>query len=285
MINSSKLNSKVTSNFMNIKSWVLIPSFLVLLLIFLYFVFFNDGVNFVEAYSNVQKDLFLYINAHLSQYPILQDNLTQLGDVLIFFPLVSIFIIYAPKLWEALLISSLMSLIVSAVLKKIFAVPRPAAVYDNETFTIIGKTLTGKNSLPSGHSISAFIVITILLFAFMPKKNSHKVIWSTLLLLLGFIITFSRVGVGAHYPLDVITGSTIGYILAVAGIKISNTVNWFSWLKNKKLYPIFILVLLICGGFIIKKIVTINLAIFYISLVSLVITLYLMTRTYVQKTN
>jgi membrane-associated phospholipid phosphatase len=283
ILNNSELDSRVTENFMNVKLWLLIPTFLLLFLIFLYFVLFNDGTNFIEAYVTVQKDLFLYLNAKLSMFPSLQFNLTQLGDVMIFFPLVTIFIIYAPKLWEALLTSAIFSLIVSAGLKKLFSVPRPAAMFDNNDFTIIGKTLTGKTSLPSGHSIATFIVITILLFAFMPKKNTHKTIWSFFIIALGFIITFSRVGVGAHYPLDVIIGSAIGFLVALIGIKISNRTNIFGWIKNKKHYPIFMLVLTIWGGFIVKKIVDLNLVIFYISLLSLIITLSLMTITYVSK--
>lgn len=283
MSNNSKLNSKVIDNFMNVKLWLLIPSFLLLLLIYLYFVFFNDSANFSDAYVAIQKDLFLYLNHKLSVFPNLMFNLTQIGDVIISFALLSVFIIYAPKLWEALLTSALISLIVSAVLKKIFAVPRPAAMFDNSTFTIIGKTISGKTSLPSGHSIVAFIVITTLLFAFMPKKNTYKIIWCLFLLSMGLLIVFSRVGVGAHYPLDVLIGSTIGVIIAIIGIKISTTANWFAWIKNNKLYPIYIGVLSIWGFFMVKKIVETNLPIFYVSAFTLIITLYLMTTTYVKK--
>lgn len=283
ILNNSQLDSTVTNNFMNVKLLLLLPAFLVLFVIFLYLVLFNEGANYIDVYVNAQKDLFFYLNAKLSVFPSLQFNLTQLGDVMIFFPLVTIFIIYAPKLWEALLTSAIISLIVSAGLKKLFSVPRPAAMFDNDSFTIIGKTLTGKTSLPSGHSIATFIVITILLFAFMPKKNLHKTIWSFFIIALGFFITFSRVGVGAHYPLDVIIGSTIGFIVALIGIKISNIKHFFGWLKNIKYYPIFMLALTVWGGFIIKKIVDMNLVIFYISLLSLIITLSLMTSTYVSK--
>ncbi len=281
-LNNSGLKNRVNDNFMNVKLWLLIPPFLILLILFLYFTLFNEGTNFIDLYVNIQKDTFIHLNSRLSEYPNLQYNLTQLGDVMIFFPLVTIFIIYAPKLWEALLTSAIISLIVSAVLKKIFSVPRPAAMFDNDSFTIIGKTLTGKTSLPSGHSIATFIVIGVLLFAFMPKKNIYKAIWSVFILSLGLIIAFSRVGVGAHYPLDVIIGSTIGLIVSIIGIKISNKTTIFSWLKNTKYYPIFMFAILVWGGFIVKKIIDINLSIFYISLLSLVITLYLMTG-YVKK--
>jgi membrane-associated phospholipid phosphatase len=283
MLNDSKLDRSVSDNFRNVKFGLLIPPFSLLLLFGFYFILFNEGDNYIDRYINIQKDLFFYFNGQLSEFPNLQFNLTQLGDVLVFFPLITIFIIYAPKLWEALLTSAILSLVMSVTLKKLFAVPRPAAIFDNESFVIIGRTLSGNTSLPSGHSIAAFIVITILLFAFMPKKIKHQIIWSLFILTLGLVISFSRVGVGAHYPFDVIVGSTIGYIVAIIGIKINNKVSCWTWIKNKKYHPVFILLLTIWAFVIFDKIVANNLPIFYVSLLSLVVTVYLIISTYVQE--
>ena len=285
MLNSSKLDCNVCDNLKKVKLWFLIPAVIILLVISVYFIFINND-SFTNAYVSVQKDLFYYLNSKLSKLPALQNNLTQLGDVLIFFPLITIFFIYSPKLWEALITSALLSLIVSAVLKKLFAMPRPAAVFDTTSFTIIGKTLNGKTSLPSGHSIATFVVITILLFAFMPKKNIYKIIWSFFILSVGFIIGLSRVGVGAHYPLDVLIGCTLGYSVVVLGIILNGKLNWLSWISYKKAAPFFILLFLIWGAVIIKKIIDTNLPICYLSVAALVITISIMSSIYyVQRKN
>ncbi len=115
-----QLNNIVKENFKNLKLWVLLPAFLVLLGVFL-LVFTTKG-NFVEAYVGVQKDWFFYLNEKLSAFPNFQFNITQLGDVLIVFPFVMILIYYAPKFWGALLTSSLLSLVVSAGLKRLFSI-------------------------------------------------------------------------------------------------------------------------------------------------------------------
>lgn len=283
MMYNSKLDLKVTTNFMNVKGRALIPAFLLLLLFNCYFFIFNEGNEFVTTYVEIQKNLFFYLNTKLSENPNLQLNITQLGDVLILFPLLTLFIFYAPRIWGALFASSLISLVVSASLKKLLAVPRPAAMFDNDHFVIIGRTLSGKTSLPSGHSMTTFIVITILLFALMPQNRIHKFIWSFFVLTLGLFIAFSRVGVGAHYPLDVIIGCTIGYILAIIGIRINQKVKSSTWIKNRKYSPIFMVLFIIWGCIIIKKIINTNLIIFYLSLVSLALTLYLLANSYVKK--
>ncbi|QTE22876.1 phosphatase PAP2 family protein [Polaribacter cellanae] len=278
---NNKLDINVNNNFNKLRLKLLFLPFLLLLIIA--FILFIKSSFSVDGYIKIQENLFFYLNGKLSQLPSLQYNLTQLGDALIIFSLVTIFIIYIPKIWGAVLTSGLISLIVSYVLKRVFAVPRPAAIFDNESFTIIGKTLKGATSLPSGHSITTFSVITILLFAFMPKKITSKITWSVFILLVGLVVVISRVGVGAHYPLDVLIGATIGYICAVLAIFINNKFNIWAWIRNKKYYPIFIVILITGGLTIVHKILKANLIIFYFSLFAIISTFYLMIKIYVKK--
>ena len=168
-------------------------------------------------------------------------------------------------------------------LKTIFAVPRPAAIIDIDTFTIMGRPNILHTALPSGHSMTAFMVITVLLYAFMPKKILHKVFWSIILISIGLAAAFSRVAVGAHYPLDVILGSTIGYIIAILSIKINTNLNWLYWMKNSRLYPIIMLILTIWAYLVILKIIKYNLIIFYLSLMALVVTFLVIASKYVKK--
>ncbi|MGE6343555.1 undecaprenyl-diphosphatase [Bacillus mycoides] len=65
---------------------------------------------------------------------------------------------------------------------------------------------TANASFPSDHATSAFaIAITVFLY----KKRLGKAF-----LLLAFLIAFSRVWVGVHYPLDVLMGAVLGLVWA-----------------------------------------------------------------------
>ena len=64
----------------------------------------------------------------------------------------------------------------------------------------------GKWSFPSNHAANSFAFATVLSYFFEQKKLA--------LFVLACIIAFSRVYVGVHYPLDILCGAIIGYILS-----------------------------------------------------------------------
>ncbi|WP_461599144.1 phosphatase PAP2 family protein, partial [Winogradskyella sp.] len=146
----SDLNDRVETNFKQVRLNQLFVPIILFIMIFCFFVCTMHG-SFVNTYVESQKGLFLKLNSILSIHPNLAHNISYLGDALILFPFIFIFLFIKPKLWEAIIISSLFTLITSAILKLIFAVPRPAAMINMETFTIMGRPNILHTSLPSGH--------------------------------------------------------------------------------------------------------------------------------------
>ena len=275
------LNEKVIANFSKLKlSLFILPLFLLSVIVL--FLYSQDALS-VEKYVAIQKNCFYFLNSKLSQFPNIIYNLTQIGDALIFLSLLTLFILYAPKIWEALLSASIVSAVFSSVLKDLFLVPRPAAAFDNSSFVIIGRALPGHSSLPSGHSITIFTVLTVLLFAFMPKKLNYKILWSFLITSIGLVLVFTRVGVGAHHPLDVIVGGIVGYISGLIGIFFNQKYKIWYWINTKKSYPFFIVLFLVCSIIVITKIINENLIIYYLSLISLIVSLYQITYVYFKK--
>ncbi|MGJ1446499.1 phosphatase PAP2 family protein [Sphingobacterium spiritivorum] len=275
------MNTLVITNYSRLKtSLFFFPVFLLVIIVF--YLYSQDSLS-VAKYIAIQKSSFYLINSKLSQFPGIEYNLTQFGDALICLSLLAVFFVFAPKLWEALIVSSIVSCLYSGILKKIFSIPRPAAVFDITSFVIIGKTLTGHNSLPSGHSITVFSTLTVLMFAFIPQKFWYKILWIFSIVMIGLILISTRVGVGAHYPIDVIVGGIIGYITGLTGIFITRKYKICNWINCKKYYPVFILLFLAFSISVFDKIIHQNLMIFYFTFFSLVFSLFKIVRIYVQK--
>jgi membrane-associated phospholipid phosphatase len=275
------MNTRVINNYARLKpSLFYLP---ILLLIAIVLLLYSQDALSADKYTQVQKNAFFFINYHLGQFPKTVYNLTQIGDATVFLALLSIFMLYAPKMWEALLSASLVSLIFSNVLKNIFGVARPAVVFDNNSFIIIGNKAVGHASLPSGHSITVFTTLTVLLFAFMPEKMQYKILWVSFILITGLMIAFTRVGVGAHFPLDVITGSIIGYISGLIGIFISREFKIWAWINNTTYYPVLMILMLVWCISLISGIINENLVIYYLAVASLFFAFYKIVYVFVKK--
>jgi membrane-associated phospholipid phosphatase len=279
---TDEMNTNIEKNYAKVKlSSYGLP--ILLLLILFVFLYKQDAVH-ISTYIQFQKDWFYSWNAKLSQFSFLQYNLTQLGDAFVFLSLLSVLIVYAPKIWEELLTASILSALFSKVLKVIFAVPRPAAILDHDSFVIVGKPLMShSSSLPSGHAITIFTVLTILMFGFLPKNLLNKISWIVGFIVIGLILAFTRVGIGAHFPLDVIIGSIVGYLSGITGIFINRKYKLWTWINAKKYYPFFIVLFVVSIVVMITKIEKDNVIIFYFSLISLIISLYMVVKEYVKK--
>lgn len=275
------MNTNVTNNYSKLKlSLFIVPTlFLIAIVVFLYK---QNALN-VDGYVQIQKDCFFFLNSKLSQFPVIVANLTEFGNEVVLLSFLSIFLIRVPKIWECFLSASLVSCIFSISLKRIFGMPRPSMVFENDSFVIIGKKLTGYSSLPSGHSITVFTLLTVLLYAFMPKRLNYKILWFIFMIGAGLVLILTRVGVGAHYPLDTIIGATIGYISGLLGIFINEKYKIWTWISNKKYYPIFMLLFLVCCVCLTSRALTEGLIIFYLSLITLTISLFKIINVYVKK--
>lgn len=172
------------------------------------------------AYHTVQHDWFLALNDVLSSWPtVLWSNLTLLGDGAVLAAILSPLVIWHPRSWGSVLAAVPFAALLSGALKKAAAVPRPGAVLD-PNFTVIGDLLTGHNSLPSGHAITAFTAAVAVLGA-IAAPNVRRWWYGPSLaagLLIAATVGLSRVAVGAHWPLDVAVGAACGWIAGLCGV-------------------------------------------------------------------
>lgn len=148
----------------------------------------------------------------------LWESLTTLGDGRIQLALMLPFCLRYPRVFWALFLGSIMAALISRGFKFWVPLPRPAAVLDASQITIIGARLTA-HSFPSGHTVSAFsfIVAWVALLG-----------WWRALPIVAFaaLAGFSRIAVGAHWPVDVLAGALIGIAGGWAGLRLSRHFRW-----------------------------------------------------------
>lgn len=185
------------------------------------------------AYLSSQQSWFMGMNSTLNQAPgSLWENLTLLGDGFVIFPLFSIVLIWSHKTWLSMWASIPFAALFSAVGKSWFTMPRPASYLPHDGFTILGDTVSAHTSFPSGHSITIFTGLVAVTCSLLPsiRARQHGTLL-TLVLGFGLIVCFSRVAVGAHWPMDTLIGASLGWIAGTCGYLWANS-RYSSWTSN-----------------------------------------------------
>jgi undecaprenyl-diphosphatase len=90
----------------------------------------------------------------------------------------------------------------AALFKEVIASPRPPAVFGAHIH-ILGKKMIG-NSLPSGHTATAF-GLAFGLKGLVPRRAYIAALAAACL------VGYSRIYIGAHFPLDVVLGAAAGW--------------------------------------------------------------------------
>lgn len=167
-----------------------------------------------------EPELFLQINrtAHvLPEY--FWASFNMLGNGWGLFALACPLLVLAPRLLPAALVGGAISGILSNVLKQALEMPRPAAILDPASFHIMGKTLI-HFSMPSGHTLTAFAILTAFYFAIEThKRRAYR--W---LFVVATLAGLARIAVGAHWPADVCAGAAIGLFSGIAGARLTQSI-------------------------------------------------------------
>ena len=161
---------------------------------------------------DIDKSIMIFLNKDISNpvfdliMPVItsKDFLTVIGLILIFYLL-----FFGGKRGKIafliLLFSAGMSdAICAQIIKPWVGRVRPSHEFIDYINLLVSKG--GKWSFPSNHAANSFAFATVLSYFFGQKK--------VMLYTLASIIAFSRVYVGVHYPLDIICGAIVGYILS-----------------------------------------------------------------------
>lgn len=180
----------------------------------------------LDIILNLDRKFFLMINNGWANHfnDILFAALTLLGSTYIILPITAIIIYTVDKKkiaekFTLILLSILIGGLFIHILKELVDRPRP--LNDMRDLIREGKVHINvifqplkEGSFPSGHSQTVFTVATILSYAY------RKYIFA--LFFIASLSAISRIYVGAHYPLDVLTGGIIGVLVSISVLSIFN---------------------------------------------------------------
>jgi len=164
------------------------------------------GLAFVmHILPEVDKTIFYQINhLHFHWLDTVMLPITYCGDgTVLFLVSLGVWRLRGFKKFLKLVLILLTCGIFVELIKYFFPSPRPSQVVSD--IHILGSLLRAR-SFPSGHAASTFGLVTFVSEEF-PKLQ-------TLSWVIGILVGYSRIYVGAHFPADVLFGIGLGYLVA-----------------------------------------------------------------------
>jgi membrane-associated phospholipid phosphatase len=162
---------------------------------------------------------FLFLNHAAAALPdVVWSDLTVLGDTLVALVLLLLFPRKRPDLVLAALLASLPAMLLTHGLKDAFDMARPYAVLGDQAH-VIGRVLVA-GAFPSGHTATSFVLAAVLVGG---PRSASTTGW---ILATALLVGFSRVAVGAHWPLDVIGGILCGWASGLLGLYWARRLDW-----------------------------------------------------------
>jgi len=171
----------------------------------------------LQFFEYIDINILFFIQNHFTN-PFLDKFMplvTKLGNLAILWIILACIFLWTKK-YKRIGVMIFISLILcglvgSAVLKPLFKRIRP---FELLHFTQLLISAPKDFSFPSGHTMASFAAATVII-----SQNKK---WRLPVLILAFLISFSRLYLFVHFPSDVIAGAIIGCLLGRLSVKLYN---------------------------------------------------------------
>ncbi len=189
----------------------------------------------LEIIKNLDTNLFIFLNSINS--PFWDKTMWLISAKTTWYPLylaIIAYIIYKYKNKSIILLFSIALLITLAdqtsvhLFKDVFQRFRPCHNPELQNIVhLVNNKCGGKYGFVSSHATNVFSIALFLSFILKNKFFTIGIFFWAI------IISYSRIYLGVHYPLDVLGGAALGCVLAYIIHKLYIIAN--SYLKNKKI--------------------------------------------------
>lgn len=167
---------------------------------------------------NLDTTLFYFVNHNMKNvyFDIIMPFLTNPKNFYIIFLILWFLMVFSSKYkyriagWTIIIAVAISDFLSSKILKFLILRQRPFEVLP-DVYKLVS---SAGPSFPSSHAVNSFTVATLIMLFF---KNP---VYTTIAFIVAFLSGFSRIYVGVHYPLDVISGAVIGIIFGIVFYKI-----------------------------------------------------------------
>ncbi|MCE7526887.1 phosphatase PAP2 family protein [Polynucleobacter sp. IMCC 30228] len=152
---------------------------------------------------------------------------TYLGNGWGLFAIAFPLLIFAPRALSAGIFAGALTAVISSILKPLLSLPRPSGVLAEGSFFRFGDMLLS-NSMPSGHTLTAFAVATAIFFCAKQTLRTPLL----LLFLLAILVGISRSALGVHWLSDVLVAAGLGFWCGLIGAYLADKIPRKQLLAN-----------------------------------------------------
>lgn len=183
-----------------------------------------DGL--IASLNQIDIMIFYLININLQNpvFDVIMPLISSIGYFSIWILVCVLLFIFGGKKGRNVALVCIVALVfgyfLTEILKDIVVRPRPYAMLEGVRVL----AYIDGSSWPSGHTVASFIGAIIIgkSYSVNIKGKNCKLIYP--LLIFAFLVGFSRIYNGVHYPFDVISGALIGIFCALLILRVDRDI-------------------------------------------------------------